>query len=116
MCLNVFGMLSKTFKKKSPVCSAVDLLPYLSILCHVVVHGVVGPLTMGRQEYHHFPVVFGLIGQGWRAWTDRRTWKIDYFYSQQAYSVQQRFLIVLQMQVFYILLHILYVTSLKDVF
>lgn len=64
-----------------PVCSAVDLLPYLSILCHVVVHGVVGPLTMGRQQYHHFPVVFGLIGQGWRAWTDRRTWKIYYFYS-----------------------------------
>lgn len=45
--------------------------PYLSILCHVVVHGVVGPLTMGRQQYHHFPVVFGLIWQGWRAWTDR---------------------------------------------
>lgn len=48
--------------------------------------------------------------------TDGQTWKIDYFYSQQAYSVEQRFLIVLQMQVFYILLHILYVISLKDVF
>ena len=47
-------------------------MPYLSILCHGVIHGVVGPLAMGRQQYHDFPVVFSLIGQGWRAWMDKR--------------------------------------------
>lgn len=47
---------------------------HLSILCHIVVHGVVGSLTMRWQQYHHFPVVFGFIRQRRWAWTKICIW------------------------------------------
>lgn len=57
---------------------------YLSVLCHVVVHGAVGSLTMRRQQDHHLPVVFGLVGQGRRSWTGERHGQYQVlFYLQQ---------------------------------